>query len=59
MKLELNKEEIEKVLLEWASKSWPGSFNTVEFESSYSLIRSATFSKEEPPAPPVGEPASA
>ena len=57
MQLEINKEEIFAVLLEWAEKQWPGCFNTVEIESSYSTIDSsdstingATFSKEEPTA---------
>ena len=48
MKLEISKKEIEVVLLEWANKQWPGCFNTVEIDSSYSSIRKAEFSKEEP-----------
>ena len=48
MKLEISKAEIEAVLLEWATKQWPGCFNTVEIDSSYSIIGKAEFSKEEP-----------
>ncbi len=51
MQLEISKQEMEAVLLEWATKQWPGCFNTVEIDSSYSTIRSATFSKEEPRQP--------
>lgn len=50
MKLEISRGEIEAVLLEWATKQWPGCFNTVNIDSNYSTIRCAEFSKEEPPA---------
>jgi hypothetical protein len=54
VKLEISKEEMEAVLLEWAEKQWPGCFNTVEIDSSYSTIRKAEFSKETPePEKPV------
>ncbi len=60
MQLEINKDEVESVLLKWAEKEWPGCFNTVEIDSSYSYIRKATFSKEleAVPAGPVPAPSS-
>lgn len=48
MKLELGKEEVERVMLDWAQEKWPGMFNSVTFECGYSIIRSAMFSKEDP-----------
>lgn len=47
MQLELNKDELKAVLLEWAEKHWPGQFNAVDISSRYSSD-GATFSKETP-----------
>lgn len=42
MKLEIDREETEAALLEWAERRWPGCFNKVEVHS----YRGAEFSKE-------------
>lgn len=48
MKLELDSTEIERILLEWAAVKFPGEFNSVKMEASYSSLRSATFGHVEP-----------
>lgn len=47
MELELNKDELKVVLLEWAEKNWPGQFNSVEVSDRYGS-NGATFKKETP-----------
>ena len=48
MKLKLNEEEVEQILLEWAQTHFePDRFNTVAFEG-YSYDRQAILTWEEP-----------
>lgn len=47
MKLELDAEEVKTIVLEWAEKQFgPGTFNTIDIETSYSAFKSITLTKE-------------
>lgn len=46
MKLELTEKEVKEILLQWAEKNWPQSFNAVDFAGTYN--HSAKFTHEEP-----------
>lgn len=49
MQIELNKAEIERILLDRVNEMVVGGgFNTVAWDSSYSYARTATLSYEEP-----------
>jgi hypothetical protein len=49
MEIKLNKEEIERIILERANEMMvDGNFNTVAWDSSYSYTRTVTLSYEEP-----------
>ena len=49
MELKLTLDEIKEAMLEHADITFPGVFNTVEFDcSSYSVLKSATFTYEAP-----------
>ena len=45
MELKLDAKEVEKILLEWAEKSWPKAFNEVHVEAQYGSFQFAEFSK--------------
>ena len=47
MQLELNAEETEKVLLEWAEKTWPGIFKSVDFHTGYNEVKEIVLSSKE------------
>jgi len=46
MKLTMTQAEAEKILLEWAQRTFPDQFNTVEFDC-YSYSKTFTFTNEE------------
>jgi hypothetical protein len=46
MKLMMTQAEAEKILLEWAQRTFPDQFNTVEFDC-YSYSKTFTFTNEE------------
>ena len=48
MEVKLNKEEVERVLLEHINHLLSTKFNAVSWDSSYSYARTATLSYEEP-----------
>lgn len=49
MEIKLNKEEIERIILERVNEMMvDGNFNTVTWDSSYTYARTATLSYEEP-----------
>ena len=49
MEIKLNKEEIERIILERVNEMLvDGNFNTVAWDSSYSYARTVTLSYEEP-----------
>ena len=49
MEIKLNKEEIERIILERVNEMLvDGNFNTVAWDSSYSYTRTVTLSYEEP-----------
>jgi len=49
MEIKLNKEEIERILLDRVNEMMvDGNFNTVTWDSSYTYARTATLSYEEP-----------
>lgn len=49
MEIKLNKEEIERIILERVNEMMvDGNFNTVAWDSSYSYARTVTLSYEEP-----------
>ena len=51
MKLELSSKEVQAILLEYAEQKWPGAFNTVNGDNTYSQVSGATFTKTEPELP--------
>ena len=52
MRLELDSDEVKRVILDWAEKQWgPGTFNEVTFESGYNHIKQANLFREEPLPP--------
>ena len=54
MELEINREEISKVLLEWADAKFPGLFNDVHIKAAYGTLECAQFRfvQPEPPKDP-------
>ena len=61
MKLEIDEDEIAAVLLEYAATKFPGAFDRVRIVcTGYASVKSATFSKADPPeVPPAPVPTSA
>ena len=52
MRLELDSNELKKIILEWAEKQWgPGTFNEVTIESSYNTVKQVNLFREEPSPP--------
>ena len=52
MKLELDQDEVEAVLLAYAAERFPGAFDRVNIDcTGYASLKGATFSKAPPPDP--------
>jgi len=46
MRLELDTEEVKRILLSWAKEKFPGSFDTVELQNGYSVFKGTVLTKD-------------